>query len=70
MAKTPFSLKKRITVVFLLCVFSRKVNLKELSSISSLERTSFFWVLCIYRGFEQEEAISLAICIFFLTPFN
>lgn len=57
-------------MVFLLCVFSRKVNLKELSSIPSLERISFFWVLCIYRGFEGEEAISLATFIFFLTPFS
>lgn len=57
-------------MVFLLCVFSRKVNLKELSSILPLERISFFWVLYIYRGFEQEEAISLATFIFFQTLFS
>lgn len=54
----------------LLCVFIRKANLKELSSMPSLKRISYFWVLCIYGGFEHEEAISLAQFIFLLAPFS
>lgn len=50
-------------------IFSRKINLKELSATLSLKIISSFVVLDIYRVLEQKEGIYLAAFIFLLAPF-
>jgi len=50
-------------------IFSRKINLKELSATLSSKIISSFVVLDIYRDLEQEEGIYLAALIFLLAPF-